>query len=409
MSAQYGGDEIGALVLDPGTHATRAGFAGEDTPKCLIPSTYGLVPTKAKKFYGDGTIHVPRPEMEVREYMHEGAVRDFDAASDVWSHVFAEGLRTEVGESPLMITEPAWNTAANRERTMEVAFETMRVPASYLLKGVVAAAFASGKSTALVVDIGHGVTSVTPVYDGLVLKRGMQKQAFAGAALNSLVDELFNERELEVPPHFAVKKKGAQETGEGATVVMSPEGLTNSFLSAERTRIVEEFKESVLQVHEATYNELTAQQRPQRIFELPTGRQEVFRAERFKIPEALFTTDDNHTSIQEMIKTALNSTEIDVRPILLQNIIVTGGSSLIPGFENRLQTELLQIFQGAKIRITAAGNTVERKCAGWLGGSILASLGTFHQLWISKGEWEEQGASRLENGTRSEFLEKRCK
>ncbi|CCG84038.1 protein of unknown function [Taphrina deformans PYCC 5710] len=408
MSTQYGGDEIGALVLDPGTHSTRAGFAGEDTPKSLIPSNYGVVSATSKRYYGDGTIHVPRPGMEVENYMHEGAVRDFDAAADVWSHIFGEQLRTTVSEAPLMITEPSWNVAASRERTMEIAFEKMNVPASYLLKGVVAAAFASGKSTALVIDIGHGVTSVTPVYDGLVLKRGLQKQAFAGAALNVLVDELFKERHLELPPHFAVKQKGAPETGKDAVVKM-PEKLTNSFLSAERTRIVEEYKESVLQVYEATYNELTAQQRPRRIFEFPTGRQESFKQERFKIPEALFTSDDNHQSLQDMIAKAVNSTEIDVRPILLQNIIITGGSSLIPGLESRLQTELLQIFQGAKIRITAAGNTVERKCAGWLGGSILASLGTFHQLWISKAEWEEQGSSRLENATRSEFLEKRCK
>ncbi len=34
------------------------------------------------------------------------------------------------------------------------------------------------------------------------------------------------------------------------------------------------------------------------------------------------------------------------------------------------------------------GNPIERRYAAWLGGSILASLGTFHQLWISKQEWE---------------------
>lgn len=33
--------------------------------------------------------------------------------------------------------------------------------------------FACGKPTALVVDIGSAVASVTPVIDGLVLKKGM--------------------------------------------------------------------------------------------------------------------------------------------------------------------------------------------------------------------------------------------
>lgn len=36
----------------------------------------------------------------------------------------------------------------------------------------------------------------------------------------------------------------------------------------------------------------------------------------------------------------------------------------------------------------APGNPIERRYGGWLGGSILASLGTFHQLWISREEWQ---------------------
>lgn len=407
MSAQYGGDEIGAIVLDAGSHSTRAGFAGEDTPKCLIPSNYGFLSSSPKKYYSDGTIHRPREGMEISNFMKDGIVHDFDAAKDMWSHVFKDELRINTSDHPLMITEPVWNVAAQRERSLEIAFESLNVPASYLLKGAVAAAFAGGKSTALVIDIGHAVTSVTPVHDGLVLKRGLQKQAFAGAALNKIVSDIFDERQIDVAPHFIVKKKGQPETGKDA-VFIPTNGLTDSFLKAERTRIVEEFKESVLQVYEATYNEITASQKPPRKFEFATGRQETFAAERFGISESLFQTDDNHVSLQDMVKAAILSTEVDLRPMLLQNIIITGGSSLIPGLEARLQTELMQIYPGAKLRLAAAGNTVERKCAGWLGGSILASLGTFHQLWISKAEWDENGPSRSEHGSRAEFLEKRC-
>ena len=42
----------------------------------------------------------------------------------------------------------------------------------------------------------------------------------------------------------------------------------------------------------------------------------------------------------------------------------------------------------AQVKIHAPGNPTERRYGGWLGGSILASLGTFHQLWISKEEWQ---------------------
>lgn len=49
-----------------------------------------------------------------------------------------------------------------------------------------------------------------------------------------------------------------------------------------------------------------------------------------------------------------------------------------------------------KVRIHAAGSTSERKYGAWIGGSILASLGSFHQLWISKEEYEESGVGIID-------------
>ena len=88
-----------------------------------------------------------------------------------------------------------------------------------------------------------------------------------------------------------------------------------------------------------------------------------------------------------------------MRPLLYNNIILVGGSSFFPGMTDRLTFELGNLSAGMKVKVAAPGNTVERRFSAWLGGSILASLGTFHQLWISKKEFEEYGAN---------VVEKRC-
>lgn len=405
MSGQYGGDEVNALVIDPGSHTTRAGFAGEDTPKCLISSNYGVAANGVDKFYGESRIHVPRQGMEIKSYVSGGVITDFDAAGDFWQHTFERHLRAPTAEHPLMITEPSWNSGPARGRTLEIAFEKLDSPAAYLLKNGVASAFAAGKSTALIIDIGHHVTSVTPVFDGVVLKRGLHKHEHAGAALNAEVEQMFAARNIRVVPHYSVKRKGRAETGEGATIDEG-EGMTPSYLAAQRTRIVEEFKENILQVHEGRFDDGAASdQRTARSFEFPHGASETFRAERFRIPEALFTDSDDgkRQSIQHLVQQALQDSEPDTRPQLMQNIIVTGGSTLIPGAEARIQMELSNLYSGQKVRIFAAGNTIERKCSSWLGGSILSSLGTFHQLWFSRQEYDEAGADRLA------VIEKRCR
>ena len=38
----YGGDEVGALVFDPGHYSLRVGYAGEDSPKTEIPTVVGV-------------------------------------------------------------------------------------------------------------------------------------------------------------------------------------------------------------------------------------------------------------------------------------------------------------------------------------------------------------------------------
>ena len=46
-----------------------------------------------------------------------------------------------------------------------------------------------------------------------------------------------------------------------------------------------------------------------------------------------------------------------------------------------------------KIKIHSPTIPFERKYSSWVGGSVLASLGTFHQLWVTKDEYEEHGMS----------------
>jgi actin-related protein 4 len=156
-----------------------------------------------------------------------------------------------------------------------------------------------------------------------------------------------------------------------------------------------------------------ARSTPGRPFEFPDGYNQVFGVDRFRVVESLFDVKaaipdpdspvpapTQAQTIPELIKASLGGVDVDIRPHLLANVVVTGGSSLLYGFTDRLNHELMQLFPGPRVRISAPGNTAERRFGSWIGGSILASLGTFHQMWISKKEYEEHGAN---------IVEKRCK
>lgn len=64
---------------------------------------------------------------------------------------------------------------------------------------------------------------------------------------------------------------------------------------------------------------------------------------------------------------------------------------MFPGITDRLQQELTNMAPSSmRVKVVAPP---ERKYSVWIGGSILASLSTFQQMWISKQEYDESGPS----------------
>merc|ERR1712173_207296 len=78
--------------------------------------------------------------------------------------------------------------------------------------------------------------------------------------------------------------------------------------------------------------------------------------------------------------------DVDIRKDLYANIVLSGGSTMYPGIEKRMQKEITSLAPPTmKIKVVAPP---ERTYSVWIGGSILASLSTFQDMWIQKDEYE---------------------
>lgn len=95
-----------------------------------------------------------------------------------------------------------------------------------------------------------------------------------------------------------------------------------------------------------------------------------------------------------MLNKILTEAEPDLRKDLYQNVIVTGGSTLFSGFTERLQNDLAVLTPSMyKLKIVAPSASVERRFSSWIGGSILASLGSLSDMWVSKQQYDEVGSA----------------
>ncbi|KAI5309008.1 hypothetical protein KEM55_004310, partial [Ascosphaera atra] len=449
------------LILDPGYTSTRAGFGGDEAPKSIVPTYYGKyeVDSETRHVFDDSLFVSLKPGLSVHNPIgKDGIVEDWSMAQKIWEHAILSRLigtkapknlnsesigeddmdidATNAGEKPLseapiLMTECAWNPAKAREKTIELAMEDWSTPAFYLSKTGPLAAFAAGRSSALVVEVGASNVSVTPVYEGMTLKRGIQHSPFGGEYITSQIRALFRNNQpqpITVTPHYLIASKSPVDMGKPPNAeyrnLSSDQAPDASYRRFIEDQTILQFKESVVQTWPGPTGLLTvgpsnipteelARRTPGRVFEFPDGYNQIFGAERYRFveplfdaraamadPDGVFPAPESSQTIPELIKASIAAVDAEVRPLLLQNVVISGATTMIPGFTERLNMELVNLFPSARVQIAAASNAMERTCAPWIGGSIVASLPTFSGSWVTKKEYEEHGP---------DIVEKRCK
>merc|ERR1712198_764374 len=127
-------------------------------------------------------------------------------------------------------------------------------------------------------------------------------------------------------------------------------------------------------------------------YELPDGQVITIGNERFRTAEALFQPSFlgmESSGIHEVVYNCIMKCDVDIRKDLYANTVLSGGTTMYPGIADRMQKEITVLAPSTiKIKMIAPP---ERKYSVWIGGSILASLSTFQQMWITKDEYDEGG------------------
>merc|ERR1719362_2463836 len=104
--------------------------------------------------------------------------------------------------------------------------------------------------------------------------------------------------------------------------------------------------------------------------------------------------------IHETTYNSIMKCDVDIRKDLYANTVMSGGTTMYPGIADRMQKEITALAPSTiKIKIIAPP---ERKYSVWIGGSILSSLSTFQQMWITKQD-TTSAAHPLSTGSASNF------
>eukprot|EP00917_Polyrhabdina_sp_WS-2016_P027052 GHVP01057866.1.p1 GENE.GHVP01057866.1~~GHVP01057866.1.p1 ORF type:complete len:242 (-),score=32.22 GHVP01057866.1:506-1231(-) len=219
-------------------------------------------------------------------------------------------------------------------------------------------------TTGLVLGIGDGASHTVPIFEGFAVPHAVQRLDLAGRDITEFLARILTERGYQ-------------------------------FGSLAEREIVRDIKEKLAYIA-LDYDEESKKAREsdeiEKTYELPDGNIIPLGAERFRCAEGLFRPQLLGLEAVGLHKTtfaAIIECDYDIRKNLYQAIVLSGGTTMLEGIGERMTKELTQLAPSTmKIKVVAPP---ERKYSVWIGGSVIASLSSFRQMWITKEEYDDNG------------------
>ena len=401
----FGGDEVSSLVFDLGTFNHRIGYSGEDSPKIAYQPVVG---EDSDKFYfNELGLRYINPKMKVKTFMkQDGTIDNFDLFEKNLNYVLEENLLLNLADHPLLFSEPSFHNKQNRIKLTEFMFEKYKIPAIYICKSAVLSGFSCGRSTCLVFDSGHNTTYAVPVCEGYALQKCLIKKNIAGDWITTQVEKNLEKKGININPFykFKLKKDGDKFKTE---FIKEEQPFDKSYENYWKKEIIRDLKESCLITNDEPlkYDEekdefIPTSMNQEYIYDLPDKNTINISHDRNLILEKVFNPIKEYPDFMgyhQMVNDAISQADLEIKKELYSNIFLCGGNTLFSGFPERFQKQITNSNkQTFKIKIITHPSNTERKFSAWIGGSILSSLASFHQLWLSQAEFEEHGASIIE-------------
>ena len=383
------------VILDNGSGYLKAGFSDQKKPQICIPALIGrqllrygekietkMLEEDAPKYkeimIGDEVIPY-RSLLELTYPIDEGIIQNPDDLFKLWEYALTNKLKIEdPSESKVLVTEAPLNPLANKKTICEILFEQMGVKEINIEAQAKCSLFCEGIDSGVVLDSGDGVTHCIPISDGNIIRYNIERLDLAGRHITQYLIRL-------------LQRKGY------------------SFNSSADFEFVRNLKEKYCFVS----NDIEKDRKIERettfynsYHLLPDETRIHISDEKFEAPEILFNPyliglDVN--GIPEMMYKSINNCPIDLRRGLYGSLILSGATTLFPGFATRLELEMKRLYRENNKKIAGSKkskisiNVIDsprRKYSVFIGASIIGNYYNSpdsNDYWVSIDEWLECG------------------
>jgi len=385
------------VIIENGSYTVKADTADKKAPslewRCLLGKEKDNIDSKEMFLphdvemgkWDDYTFKCP---MDPLGRLQEKQVSKM---GNLWGSILKNVCQQDRSELSVMLTEPSYdldgmNAAQNIREKMITIIMSFNVASCYIANDAQLALFSTGETSGTVVDMGHSMTYITPIFEGHVLTQGVQISQMAGKLASVFLKSCYpstdwskyrNQKHLmTIKENHCFVNPSILEIGSLAGLASgSRECKVESYQLPDNSNI--ELKSEILsQVPEIFFN--------------PNIKKNLFISD----PD-MAGANGTQGGINDIVSNAVLATPAKIRG-KVSNLVLCGGSSMfqgmVPRWENVLADKAM-LPNGEEINLTLTAKPY-RKYATWIGGSILANLEEFKSKWITQDIYQEEGGYR---------------
>ncbi|XP_070385844.1 actin-related protein 10-like [Dermacentor albipictus] len=370
--------EKNSVVFDFGRAYTKCGFAREPSPRWIIPSSVPLGRNNQMQPIWNYWAQDDLTTM-LKEFMYT---------------LYFRHLSVNPKDRRVVVVESVLCPTLFRNTVAQVLFEHFEVPAIVFVPSHLMALYTLGINSALVLDCGYYESISLPVYEGVCILSAWQAIPLGGLAIH---------RRIESELMELATVRGSSD-GEFSLAEVLTDPIRESVLEDIKVRtcfVTTRERALKLQVWgfaRSNNAEVIPDPPPpppevkypldgDKIITIPGSLREY-------AAEALFELDGDMKSIATLLLDSILKAPMDSRKVLAQNIVVMGGSSMMPGFKHRLLQELKSLVQDPTYSRKMNMNTFKfhsppskENYTAWLGASIYGSTDAVNVHCITKDQF----------------------
>ncbi len=361
------------VVMDIGQLSSKAGFAGEDFPNQVFYTMVG-----APKYhdlqsdFGERSqeLYVGNEIQSLGLYkisfpIKKGAITNWKYFELIIDYIFYNLRVDPTLVNVLFAIHPRFQYK-ELEKVFELFLGNYQCMAFYPVLDSMLTLYSGGFKTGLVIEIGDSATRIVPIFKGYKIDHALKIIDIGGRDLSQYMEKILTET------------------------------IGYSVDSSIRRELVRSIKEKACFVSLDYEEDLKRSEQHKKRFSLPDGSMITLSKERFMVPEALFNPsliNLEDVPLHVGIMDSIEDCDVDIRPELLNNIFLSGGSSMFPNLKARIyqQLESEHIKRKRKNQMIKIVAPRERTYSVWIGGSILSTLPEFSKKWITRASYYREG------------------